>query len=198
MLFSDDLINLKKTMKNNNAIKHSKFLSLVLRHKPQTIGIDLDEYGWVDIDILILKINEFGKKLTREELYFMVENNPKKRFAINEGNNKIRANQGHSLKINLGFEPIQPPGTLYHGTAQRFLESIFENGLEKRNRHHVHLSPDKNTATSVGQRHGKPIILEVKALEMYKDGFQFYVSENGVWLTDKVPCKYFNKNENNG
>ena len=184
-------------MKNNNTIKHSKFLSLVLRHKPETIGIVLNENGWVDIDILIQKINDFGKKLTREELYFTVENNSKKRFAIDEVNNMIRANQGHSLKINLGLEPIQPPKVLFHGTAQRFLESIFENGLEKRNRHHVHLSADKVTATSVGQRHGKPIILEIKALEMHQDGFQFFVSENGVWLTDKVPCKYFNKNENN-
>ncbi|MFK7772449.1 MAG: RNA 2'-phosphotransferase [Saprospiraceae bacterium] len=184
-------------MKNNHAIKHSKFLSLILRHKPETVKIDLDENGWVDIDLLIRKINDVGKKLTREELYFIVENNPKKRFAIDEANNKIRANQGHSLNINLGFEPIQPPEFLFHGTAQRFLESIIENGLEKRNRHHVHLSPDKDTATNVGQRHGKPIILEVKALEMYKDGFQFFVSENGVWLTDKVPSKYFSKDKNN-
>ncbi len=184
-------------MNKNNATKHSKFLSLVLRHKPETIGIELDEHGWVDIDILILKINDFGKKLTKEELYFIVENNPKKRFAINETNHKIRANQGHSININLGFDPIQPPEILYHGTAQRFLERIFENGLEKRNRHHVHLSADKATAMSVGQRHGKPIILKIKALEMFQDGFQFFLSENGVWLTDKVPCKYFNKNENN-
>jgi putative RNA 2'-phosphotransferase len=188
---------MKKTMKNNNAIQHSKFLSLVLRHKPQTIGIELDENGWVDIDTLIQKMNDFGENLTREELYFMVENNPKKRFAINEVTHQIRANQGHSIKINLGFAPIQPPEILYHGTAQRFLESIFESGLEKRNRHHIHLSADKVTATSVGQRHGKPIILAVKAFEMFKDGFQFFLSENGVWLTDKVPCKYFNKNENN-
>ena len=184
-------------MNNNKATKHSKFLSLVLRHKPQTIGIDLDENGWVDIDVLIQNINDFGKKITREELYFMVENNPKRRFAINESKNKIRANQGHSVNVNLGFEPVQPPEILFHGTAQRFLDSIFGKGLEKQNRHHVHLSADKITATNVGQRHGKPIILEVKALEMFKDGFQFFLSENGVWLTDKVPCEYFNKNENN-
>jgi len=184
-------------MNNNNIIKHSKFLSLVLRHKPQTIGIDLDKNGWVDIDILIQKMSDFGKNLTREELYFIVENNSKKRFAINEVDNKIRANQGHSLNIDLGFEAIQPPEILYHGTAQRFLASIFENGLEKRNRHHVHMSANKVTATSVGQRHGKPIISEVKALEMFKDSFQFFLSENGVWLTDKVPSKYLNKNENN-
>ncbi|MFK8008324.1 MAG: RNA 2'-phosphotransferase [Saprospiraceae bacterium] len=184
-------------MKNNKTTKHSKFLSLVLRHKPETIGIKLDEQGWVDIDILIQKVNDFGKKMTKEELYFTVENNSKKRFAIDESNNKIRANQGHSIDVNLGFEPIQPPEVLFHGTARRFLKSIYENGLEKRNRHHVHLSADKITAVSVGQRHGKPIILEVKALDMHKDGFQFFLSENGVWLTDKVPTKYFSKNENN-
>lgn len=184
-------------MNNNKAIKHSKFLSLVLRHKPQTIGVELDDNGWVDIDLLIRKTNEYGKKLTLEQLHFIVENNLKKRFAIDLVNNKIRANQGHSIDIDLGFAPIQPPEILYHGTAQRFLESIFENGLEKRNRHHVHLSADKVTATSVGQRHGKPIILAIKALEMYKDGFPFFLSENGVWLTDKVPSKYFYKNENN-
>ena len=184
-------------MNNNKIIKHSKFLSLVLRHKPQTIGIELNEDGWIDIDILIQKVNDFGKSLNREELYFIVENNSKKRFAIDETNNKIRANQGHSININLGFEPIQPPQVLYHGTATRFLESIIENGLEKRNRHHVHLSADKNTATNVGQRHGKPVILEVRAFEMFENGFQFFKSENGAWLTDKVPSIYLNKNKNN-
>ncbi len=184
-------------MNNNKVTRHSKFLSLVLRHKPETIGIDLDENGWVDIDLLIQKTNEYGKDLNRQDLNFIVENNSKKRFAIDEVNNKIRANQGHSLNINLGFEPIQPPEILYHGTAQRFIESIMETGLEKRNRHHVHLSADKNTAINVGQRHGKPIILEVRASEMFENGFQFFRSENGVWLTDKVPTFYLNKNQNN-
>jgi len=184
-------------MNNNKVIKHSKFLSLILRHKPQTIGIELDNNGWVDIDLLLQKTNDYGRKLTREELNFIVENNSKQRFAIDIVTNKIRANQGHSLNINLGFEPIQPPEILFHGTAQRFLDSIFEKGLEKRNRHHVHLSADRDTATNVGQRHGKPIILEVQAMEMFKNGFQFFKSENGVWLTDKVPLKYLNKKENN-
>ena len=184
-------------MNNNKVTKHSKFLSLVLRHKPETIGAELDENGWIDIDVLIQKVNDYGKKLTREDLYLIVENNSKQRFAIDEKTNKIRANQGHSLKIDLGFESIQPPEILYHGTAQRFLDSILEHGLEKRNRHHVHLSADKDTAINVGQRHGKPIILEVRAMEMYDNDFQFFKSENGVWLTDKVPVKYLNNNKNN-
>ncbi len=184
-------------MNNNKVTKHSKFLSLVLRHKPEVIGIDLNENGWVDIDLLIQKVNDYGKRLTREDLYLIVENNSKKRFAIDETNNMIRANQGHSLNVNLGFEPIQPPEILYHGTAQRFVESIMNSGLEKRDRHHVHLSAEKSTATNVGQRHGKPIILEVRAMEMFEKGFQFFKSENGVWLTDKVPTFYLNKKKNN-
>lgn len=184
-------------MNNNKVIKHSKFLSLILRHKPETIGIDLDENGWIDIDLLIKKMNGNGRQLNREDLYFIVENNSKKRFAIDEANNKIRANQGHSLDINLGFEPIQPPEILYHGTATRFVDSIMKTGLEKRDRHHVHLSADKGTAANVGQRHGKLIILEVRAMEMFEKGFQFFKSENGVWLTNKVPTLYLNKNKNN-
>lgn len=190
-------ISKNRAMNNKNIIKHSKFLSLVLRHKPETIGIDLDENGWIDIDLLIQKVNEHGRKINRKELYFIVENNSKKRFALDETTNKIRANQGHSLNINLGFEAIQPPEILYHGTAQRFEDSIINSGIEKRNRHHVHLSAEKSTAKNVGQRHGKPIILEVRAVEMFAKGFQFFKSENGVWLTDKVPSLYLNKNKNN-
>lgn len=190
------LIKIKK-MNTNKAIKHSKFLSLILRHKPETIGVSLDANGWIDIDILIEKMNDYGRKINREELLFVVENNPKKRFAINELENKIRANQGHSIDIDHGFQPIQPPEKLYHGTAQRFLDSIFGSGLEKRNRHHVHLSSDLTTASQVGLRHGKLVILEVQALKMHQDGFEFYQSENGVWLTDKVPAKYLINSQNN-
>jgi len=178
-------------MKNEKQLlRLGKFLSLVLRHKPQEIGIELDEQGWTDIPTLLKKMNDRGKSINRETLDYLVANNNKQRYAINPQTNCIRANQGHSISIDLGYQPQLPPDRLYHGTAQRFIESILTTGLEKRNRHHVHLSLDKDTATMVGKRHGKVVILEVLAKEMYQDGFHFFVSENEVWLTDEVPVKY--------
>jgi len=177
-------------MDNKQVVKLSKFMSLVLRHKPEVIGLQLDEHGWVSVEELMDKMNQKGKKIDREALNFIVENNSKKRFAFNDTLDKIRASQGHSIDINLGYTAQQPPEMLYHGTATRFLDSILQTGLEKRNRHHVHLTADKSTATQVGQRHGKVIILEVLAQKMFEDGYQFFVSENGVWLTDNVPTKY--------
>lgn len=175
--------------------KISKFLSLVLRHKPQTIGIELDDQGWTDVQTLLDKMNEADRKVDFETLVAVVTNNDKKRFAFNDDRTKIRASQGHSVKIELGYEPQVPPTILYHGTATRFTHSIFKSGLEKRGRQHVHLSADVPTAKNVGTRHGVPVILEVLASEMHTEGHKFFISENGVWLTEAVPAKFLRRLE---
>lgn len=173
-----------------NTIKLSKFLSLVLRHKPQTIGIELDENGWTDVKGLLQKMNDYGKFIDLKTLKAVVENNDKKRFAFNDSRTKIRANQGHSVKIDLGYTAQEPPEILYHGTATKYLSSIYQTGLQKRQRHHVHLSADLDTATKVGKRHGQLVIFEVAAKVMFQAGHSFFISENGVWLTDVVPVQY--------
>jgi len=176
--------------KKINTTRISKFLSFVLRHHPDKIGLKLDEQGWAEVEILLEKLNENGKSVTRELLEHVVETNTKKRFAFNGDRSKIRANQGHSIKIDHGYKPIQPPEILFHGTAKRYLPSILASGLEKRSRHHVHLSANLSTASNVGKRHGKLVILSIQALDMHKAGFEFFVSENQVWLTEHVPVKY--------
>lgn len=176
-------------------ISISKFLSLVLRHQPETIGIKLDQNGWTDIHDLIEKANNYGVKFDRETLNHIVATNSKKRFAFNDTFDKIRASQGHSIEIELGYKNEKPPEILFHGTAEIFVKSILGTGLEKRNRQHVHLSSDLETAIKVGQRHGKPFIFKVLAEQMYNDNFQFFISENGVWLTDNVPTKYLKRND---
>ncbi|NEU06908.1 RNA 2'-phosphotransferase [Flavihumibacter sp. R14] len=177
-------------------IKHiSKFLSFVLRHKPETIGIELDLNGWTDVDLLIERSNNFGVKLDIETLKHIVETNSKKRFAFNNTLDRIRASQGHSIDIELGYTNQRPPEILYHGTSKTNVQSILDTGLEKRNRQHVHLSSDIETAIKVGQRHGKPFVFKVFAEQMYNDKFEFFISDNGVWLTDNVPTKYFKRNE---
>ncbi len=173
-----------------NIKKISKFLSLVLRHKPETIGLHLDENGWVETQELLEKLAKNNKKIDLKGLKEVVENNDKKRFAFNADGTKIRASQGHSVQVNLGYAPVEPPKVLFHGTATRFLDSIKEQGLLKGNRHQVHLSKDVDTAINVGNRHGKVVVMKVKALEMHQAGFEFFVSENQVWLTDQVPVEY--------
>lgn len=168
----------------------SKFLSLVLRHKPETIGIQLDRNGWIDVNELIDKSNKYGIQFDRETLNHIVATNSKKRFAFNDKFDKIRASQGHSVEIELGYKNQKPPEILFHGTSEKSVQSILDKGLEKRNRQHVHLSSDTETAIKVGQRHGKAIVFEILAERMYNDKFEFYISENGVWLTDIVPPKY--------
>jgi putative RNA 2'-phosphotransferase len=165
----------------------SKFLSLVLRHRPDVIGIELDVEGWVSVEDLLAACAQHGRAITREQLDAVVRTNDKQRFALSADGSRMRANQGHSLPIDLGLVPVEPPELLYHGTVPRFLESIRRDGLTKGNRHHVHLSPDIQTATKVGQRRGRPIVLVVAAGRMFRDGHKFYRSENGVWLTDSVP-----------
>ena len=168
----------------------SKFLSLVLRHKPETIGIQLDQNGWIDINELIEKSNKYGIQFDRETLNQIVTTNSKKRFAFNDKFDKIRASQGHSIEIELGYKNQKPPEVLFHGTSEKSVQSIMDKGLEKRNRQHVHLSSDIETAIMVGQRHGKPIVFTILAEEMYQENYEFFISENGVWLTDYVPSKY--------
>lgn len=170
----------------------SKFLSLVLRHKPEVIGLTLDKEGWVSTEELISKYNANRHfPITFEQLDYVVQHNNKKRFAFNEDQSQIRASQGHSIEINLNYTPVEPPEFLYHGTAQKFLASIQRTGIEKRNRHHVHLSAELDTAHNVGSRHGKPVILKINARQMHQEGRQFFCSENGVWLTESIETKYF-------
>lgn len=168
----------------------SKFMSLVLRHKPETIGLHLDEQGWAAIDELIEKMNEKGAGVDKAIIRLIVDTNDKKRFAFNEDQSRIRASQGHSIDVDLGLVPVTPPDILYHGTAVRFLEAILQDGLLKQNRQHVHLTALKETAITVGGRHGKPVVLEVNAAEMAKAGFEFYLSANNVWLVEIVLPEY--------
>ena len=180
-------------MNEQHKKKTSKFLSYVLRHHPEIIGLHLDENGWANVDELITKSTNDSQGFTFEELDEIVQTNDKKRFIFTEDKTRIRANQGHSIDINLALIPQQPPEFLYHGTAQRNIESILEKGIEKRSRQHVHLSQDKETATKVGMRHGKPIILIINTGKMFEDGLKFYLSENNVWLTDFVDIKYISQ-----
>ncbi|MBQ0152603.1 MAG: RNA 2'-phosphotransferase [Chryseobacterium sp.] len=173
--------------------KVSKFLSLILRHQPETIQLKLDEQGWANVEELRSKSSKKGIYFTLKELDEVVETNDKKRFIFNEDKTKIRANQGHSIDIDLALKPQQPPDYLYHGTADVNVASILEKGIEKRNRQHVHLSQDKETATKVGMRHGKPIILTIRTGKMHEEGTLFYLFENGVWLTDFVDAKCIEK-----
>lgn len=170
-----------------------KFLSLVLRHDPDKIGLELDENGWANVQELIEKCKKHRYHFSVEDLVEIVETNDKKRYSFNENRNKIRANQGHSIDIDLALSPVKPPEFLYHGTATRFLSSIMEEGIIKGSRQHVHLSQDKEIATKVGSRHGKVVILTIMTGEMYKDGVLFYQSNNGVWLTDYVDVKYISE-----
>lgn len=175
----------------NKSLKHtSKFISLVLRHQPEAIGLQLDENGWAMVQELINKMTAAGTALDIEILEEVVATNDKKRFAFNEDKTKIRASQGHSIEVNLELKAVTPPAILYHGTTDRYIESIFKTGLQKQSRRHVHLSASIDTAKSVGSRHGKPVILTINTKAMQDAGFLFYLSENNVWLTDHVPPQY--------
>jgi len=172
----------------------SKFLSLVLRHQPDKIKLQLDPQGWVDVTELLNKLKQHGpgylQPFDYETLEQVVAENDKKRFAFNADKTMIRASQGHSVDIKLGYDPVQPPELLYHGTAEKSVASILKQGILKGKRHHVHLSLQQATAVSVGGRHGAPVVLTVRAGDMHRAGFEFYCSENGVWLTDTVPSAY--------
>lgn len=175
-----------------NLTRTSCFLSLILRHKPETIGISLDEHGWANVDELIegiSKTREFNMDILEE----IVRTDEKERYSFNEDKTLIRANQGHSIPVDVELEKVEPPEKLWHGTGEKYVSSIDEIGLIRKSRLYVHLSKDKETAVKVGSRHGKPVIYTVKAREMYQDGYEFFLSKNGVWLTKEVPVKYLEK-----
>lgn len=171
----------------SNLNNKSKFLSLILRHKPQTIGLSLTNDGWADVQELIDKSDG---TFTFDILKRIVQECPKKRYSFSEDGKRIKANQGHSLSLDLKFEQKVPPTVLYHGTAKKNFCAIRQNGLSKMKRHHVHLSEDLKVAIDVGKRHGEPIVFIIDAKEMNDDGILFYQSENGVWLTEFIDPKY--------
>jgi len=165
----------------------SKFLAKHLRHSPDALGLTLQPGGWVSVDDLLAASEQAGFTITYDELIEVVETNDKKRFSFDDAGDLIRANQGHSVEVDLQLEETRPPDVLYHGTVERFLASIMTEGLKKGKRHHVHLSKDRETARRVGARRGRPVILQVNAGKMHSQGFTFFLSANGVWLADSVP-----------
>ncbi len=172
-------------------VKLGRFLSLVLRHNPGAAGISLDGHGWADVEELLAGVNRTGRRIDKNTLERIVRENNKQRYAFNEDHTKIRANQGHSLQVDVELKPTKPPRYLYHGTASRFLPKIQREGIRSMSRQYVHLSGDWDTAVAVGKRHGIPVVLTVDARAMAEDGILFYRSENGVWLCEEVAPRYF-------
>ena len=172
----------------------SKFISLILRHKPEAIGITLDEHGWANVDELIAGISK-TQPIDMAMLEQIVAEDEKQRYSFNDDKTLIRANQGHSIPVDVELEEIKPPEVLYHGTGEKYVTSIDVQGLIPKSRLYVHLSSDEDTAMKVGQRHGKPIIYIVNSVKMFRDGYKFYQSVNGVWLTKEVPLSYLKKQE---
>ncbi len=167
----------------------SKFIALILRHKPEVIGITLDDHGWADVQALLAGVNR-TRPLTMAQLEEIVRTDSKQRYAFNEDHTRIRANQGHSLPVDVELTPAAPPAVLYHGTGEKYLPFILREGLLPRTRLFVHLSADTATAENVGKRHGKPVVLRIDAGQMAADGYAFFLSANGVWLTKQVPVQY--------
>ena len=172
-----------------NLTKVSKYLALILRHKPEEAGIILDAHGWANVKDLIDGVNK-TYKLDMKMLEEIVETDNKQRYSFNEDKTKIRANQGHSVNVDVELEEVKPPEYLWHGTAEKYVDSIKETGLVKKSRLYVHLSSDYETAVLVGKRHGKPVVFCIKSGLMYTDGYKFFKSKNGVYLTDFVPVEY--------
>lgn len=177
-------------MNDKRTFRGSKYLARHLRHAPHELGLTLEPGGWVLVDDLLTAAARKGFPFTREELDAVVSGNDKQRFAFDETGTRIRANQGHSVEVDLQLEPSEPPAELFHGTAATNVDSILGSGISKRARHHVHLSPDTETATKVGARHGKPVVLVIDAAKMRAGGHAFFRSANGVWLVDEVPPLY--------
>ncbi|CAL9464584.1 RNA 2'-phosphotransferase [Streptomyces sp. enrichment culture] len=175
-------------MDERRTVKVSKYLSRHLRHQPERIGLVLDPHGWVAVEDLLRAMARHGMPLTRAELEHVVAVNDKRRFALD--GDRIRASQGHTVEVDLALPPATPPAYLYHGTVAAALDAIRSEGLRPMSRHHVHLSPDRETATRVGARRGRAVVLAVDAGAMHRDGHVFHVSANGVWLTDAVPARY--------
>jgi putative RNA 2'-phosphotransferase len=180
-------------MNDSRLVKISRYLSRHLRHQPDRIGITLEPGGWVKVDELLTACKKNQFNISRQELELVVEQNDKKRFSFDKTGSYIRANQGHSVEVDLQLESQVPPDVLYHGTGDKLVDAILEQGILKMSRHHVHLSSDIETAKKVGARHGKPVVLGVNAAKMSEDGFTFYCSDNGVWLIDNVPAQYLKK-----
>jgi putative RNA 2'-phosphotransferase len=171
-----------------------RFLALILRHKPEAVGIELDEHGWANVEDLvegIAKTRDFSVEMLEE----IVSTDSKGRYSFNKDHTLIRANQGHSIAVDVELEQSVPPAVLYHGTGEKYAASIDETGLMPKSRLYVHLSADKETATSVGARHGVPVVYIVDSAAMHADGFDFYLSKNGVWLTEAVPAKYLSRRD---
>jgi putative RNA 2'-phosphotransferase len=177
-------------MTDKETTRMSKFLSLILRHEPERVGITLDTAGWIDVDTLLQAVDRHGPALSRAQLEHIVAASDKKRFAFSEDGRRIRASQGHSVEVDLNYEPQAPPELLYHGTAAQFLDSIRKQGLLKMERHHVHLSAESVLTLQVGARRGRPTLLTIRAEEMHRRGHLFYRSANGVWLVDSVPVQF--------
>ncbi|EOD77787.1 RNA:NAD 2'-phosphotransferase [Grimontia indica] len=169
----------------------SKYLSFVLRHKPEAINLVLDEQGWAEINALIANTKDY--ELSVDLIRLVVETNDKQRFSIDEAGHRIRANQGHSISVDLGLSPRVPPSQLIHGTAERFVVQIEKEGLLKGNRQYVHLTESESVGSSVGARYGKPVCFTIDAKQMHEDGFEFYKTINNVWLVDSVPSQYLSK-----
>ena len=177
-------------MTEKETTKTSKFLSLILRHEPERFGLKLGEAGWIGVDELLRAVNQHGVPLTPDQLKHIVATSDKKRFAFSEDGLRIRASQGHSVEVDLQYEPQVPPEFLYHGTATRFLDSIRKDGLQRMERHDVHLSAETRVTLQVGERHGKPVLLIIRAGEMHQAGHVFRRSANGVWLVNQVPPEF--------
>lgn len=173
--------------------KLSVFISLVLRHNPGAAGITLDEHGWADVQKLLEGVSATGRKIDMAVLEEIVKYDSKQRYSFNEDKTLIRANQGHSVPVDVELKEQEPPEFLYHGTADRFLKSIHAEGLKPMSRLYVHLSKDVETALKIGKRHGTPVVLKVRSGAMYREGYKFYLSENGVWLTKMVSNQYLEK-----
>lgn len=180
-------------MHEDQLIRISKYLSKHLRHQPERLGLTLQDGGWVGVEELLAACSRNRMPLTRAELDEVVERNSKRRFSYDAGGTRIRANQGHSVEVDLQLAPMEPPETLYHGTGHNAVDSVLEAGLLKMRRHHVHLSVDVATARMVGSRHGRPVVLAVAAGEMHRGGHEFFVTENGVWLVEHVPPAYLER-----
>ena len=168
----------------------SRFIALILRHKPEAVGITLDEQGWASVSELLSGINASGNEIDMQMLEEIVAEDEKQRYSFNADKTKIHANQGHSVNVDVELKKAEPPEILFHGTGEKFVSSIKSEGLKPKSRLYVHLSKDRETAVKVGSRHGKPVVFEVNSGEMSRNGFEFFLSENGVWLTKIVPAEY--------
>ena len=177
-------------MNSARLVKISKYLSKHLRHQPERLGLSLGAGGWVSVEELLTACAQHQFPISGEELAEVVATSDKKRFSFDPTGTLIRANQGHSVEVDLQLEPQVPPEILYHGTGDRAVDLILQSGLHKMSRHHVHLSQDVETARKVGARHGRPVVFAIDAATMHQAGYLFFCSENGIWLVDHIPSEY--------